>query len=882
MNYHPCPKREAPDAACRMLRPALHYASHGWPIFPCKPDKRPATGHGFKDATCERKTIIAWWTANPAAMIGMPTGAVSKIIAVDLDRDAAKGLDGVTAFAALVNSAGASIRTRKHRTPRGGVHLLFAHHGEAVKNSASAIAPGVDTRGSGGYIVLPPSRTETGEYRVEDDADPTPLPPWLCDLLRERKVMGSPDVLAERSHYSVPATPGIASLAPYVQAAVEAETSAVAATLTGQRNGALNKAAFNLGQLVGSGALVRADAEAALMVAARRCGLPDQESARTIKSGLESGQKDPRQIPDPKTNPRQVRGKPLPTLPEQWPAPQPIPDELVPVQKFDYSLLPATFRPWIQDIADRLQCPPDFSAVAAIVAIAAVVGRKVGIRPKQHDDWLVIPNIWGAAIGRAGVMKSPAIAEPLKPLTRLEIEAAKQHKEAIREHEAILMLSKQRRFITENRIKEILKDAGGRAAAMKLARQAIEEEGCEPIRKRYIVNDSTVEKHGELLRQNPNGYLVHRDELIGLLKSLDKDGQEGSRAFYLEAWNGTGRFTYDRIGRGTIDVESVIFSVMGGITPGPLGDYLRQAVGEGALDDGLMQRFQLAVWPDISREWHNVDRWPDSEAKQTAYAVFKRLDRLDPKSIGAQTDANGDGIPYLHFMENAQEIFNEWRGKLEAKIRTGDEHRALESHLAKYRSLIPSLALLFHLVDDGRGAVTDEALQCAIRWGDYLESHARRIFAVAISPDIPAAKALAKRLLNGDLKDEFSLKDVYRPCWSGLNTRELAQAAADALLDLNWLAERRETAPGAFKPSTIYQINPKVRNIPCQGTAITAITGSNGSKDSDLYPGNPATKGDMSGTPTAKTAVYENPDEINTALALVAAENAAEIEEGEL
>ncbi|MBU1856254.1 MAG: bifunctional DNA primase/polymerase, partial [Verrucomicrobia bacterium] len=190
MNYHPCPKREAPDAACRMLRPALHYASHGWPIFPCKPDKRPATGHGFKDATCERKTIIAWWTANPAAMIGMPTGAVSKIIAVDLDRDAAKGLDGVTAFAALVNSAGASIRTRKHRTPRGGVHLLFAHHGEAVKNSASAIAPGVDTRGSGGYIVLPPSRTETGEYRVEDDADPTPLPPWLCDLLRERKVMG--------------------------------------------------------------------------------------------------------------------------------------------------------------------------------------------------------------------------------------------------------------------------------------------------------------------------------------------------------------------------------------------------------------------------------------------------------------------------------------------------------------------------------------------------------------------------------------------------------------------------------------------------------------------------------------------------------------------
>ena len=825
MNYHICQKLGTPDAACRMLRPALRYASRGWPIFPCRPDKRPATEHGFKDATCDRKTILAWWTANPSAMIGMPTGTASKIIAVDLDRDAAKGLDGVTAFAALVKSAGTPIRTRKHSTPRGGVHLLFEHSGEDVKNSASAIAPGVDTRGSGGYIVLPPSRTETGEYHVENNADPTPLPPWLCDLLRECKVMGSPDVPAERSHCSIPATPGIASLAPYVQAAVEAETRAVAATSAGQRNGTLNKSAFNLGQLVGSGALVRADAEAALMVAARKCGLPDQEAARTIKSGLESGLKDPRQIPDPRTSPRQGRDKPFPALPEQWPTPQPIPDELVPVQKFDYSLLPATFRSWIQDIADRLQCPPDFSAVAAMVAIAAVVGRKLGIRPKRHDDWLVVPNVWGAAIGRAGVMKSPAIAEPLKPLTRLEIAAAKQHKEATREYEAAMMLSKQRRAIAEAGIKGALKDAGGTAAAMDLARQAIEEDGCEPIRKRYIVNDSTVEKHGELLRQNPNGYLVHRDELVGLLKSLEKDGQESSRAFYLEAWNGTGRFTHDRIGRGTIDIESVIFSVMGGITPGPLGDYLRQAVGEGALDDGLMQRFQLAVWPDISREWHNVDRWPDLEAKHVAFAVFERLDQLDPKAIGAQTDTNDkDGIPYLHFTETAQVLFDEWRGKLEAKIRTGDEHRALESHLAKYRSLIPSLALLIHLVDNGQGAVTADALQSAIRWGAYLESHARRIFAVAISPDIPAAKALAKRLLNGDLKDEFSLKDVYRPCWSGLNTQELAQSAVDVLLDLDWLAERRETAPGAFKPSTAYRINPNVLNIPCQGTAVTAFT----------------------------------------------------------
>ena len=79
------------------------------------------------DASADRETILAWWTTDPAAMIGAPTGAASGIIAVDLDTDTAKGLDGPAAFAALVKSEGEPIRTRKHRTPRGGLHLLFVH-----------------------------------------------------------------------------------------------------------------------------------------------------------------------------------------------------------------------------------------------------------------------------------------------------------------------------------------------------------------------------------------------------------------------------------------------------------------------------------------------------------------------------------------------------------------------------------------------------------------------------------------------------------------------------------------------------------------------------------------------------------------------------------
>jgi putative DNA primase/helicase len=77
----------------------------------------------------------------------------------------------------------------------------------------------------------------------------------------------------------------------------------------------------------------------------------------------------------------------------------------------------------------------DFVAIAAVVAMAAVVGRRVAIRPKQHDDWTVVPNVWGVAIGRPGVMKSPALREALRPLQRFVVEARKDHKTKILEHE---------------------------------------------------------------------------------------------------------------------------------------------------------------------------------------------------------------------------------------------------------------------------------------------------------------------------------------------------------------------------------------------------------------------------------------------------------------
>gem|GEM_PF-415514 len=492
---------------------------------------------------------------------------------------------------------------------------------------------------------------------------------------------------------------------------------------------------------------------------------------------------------------------------ESWPEPELLPSGMPPVLPFDPAWLPEPLRAWVVDIANRVQCPIDFIAVTAMVALSALVGRKLGIRPKACDDWLVVPNLWGAAIGRPGVMKTPAIQEALKPLKKFELDAKKEYDEAVKDSEAEQLVDEVRKKESVREIKKHLKNP---EEASRIARESLPQDDDKPVRHRHIVNDSSVEKLGEILNENSNGVLVLRDELVGLLKALDKEGQEGARSFYLEAWNGNGRYTFDRIGRGTIDIDAAIVSIIGGIQPGPLSEYLREAVKQSGGDDGLIQRFQMMVYPDVSGGWVNVDQWPDGQARKAAFETFEGVRDLEPDLVGADRDsADVDSIPFLRFDAQAQPLFDEWREALEPRVRSGDLHPALESHLAKYRSLIPSLALILHLADGGRGAVGLAPLRQAIAWGEYLESHARRVYAAVCDPDLAAARELSKHIERGDLGDEFPLRAVYRKGWSGLSSAEQARAAAEYLADLGWLTVDRVATGG--RDTSMCRLNPKLR-----------------------------------------------------------------------
>jgi len=490
----------------------------------------------------------------------------------------------------------------------------------------------------------------------------------------------------------------------------------------------------------------------------------------------------------------------------EWEPPKPLPHKLLPVDPFDLFLMPEVFRLWILDIAARLQCPADFPAVAAMIVLAAIVGRKIGIRPQQRTEWLVVPNLWGAIIGRPGIMKSPALAEPHSVLRKFELAAKQKFDEAMREFATESLVTKTATEHLKAELKAAMKDERPTA---DIKRRLAELHAEKPIRRRYEMNDGTVEKLGAILSENPNGLLVFRDELTGFLKSLDKDGQEGARSFYLECWNGTDSFTVDRIERGTVDIPSAIVSILGGIQPGPLSDYLRKAAAGGAGDDGLLQRFQLAVWPDCLTLWENVDRAPDQRAAQRAFEAYERLDSLNPYAINAQADSS-DGVPYLRFEADAQQAFDNWREtELEPRVRSGNEHPAIEGHLSKYRSLVPTLALLCHLADEPEGGpVLLQSVERAIKWARYLESHARRIYGSISCQANESAHALASKIQDGSLKDGFTLRDVYRPKWSSLASKDAASAAVDVLIDIDWIHPEQCDTGG--KPKTVFRVNPGV------------------------------------------------------------------------
>jgi hypothetical protein len=294
-----------------------------------------------------------------------------------------------------------------------------------------------------------------------------------------------------------------------------------------------------------------------------------------------------------------------------WPTPLDFlaDDRMTGVPALTRDHIPAAIASFVFDTANRMGVDPSSVALAALVSCASVIPDTWAVQPKQHDgEWLESSRIWGAILGDASIRKSPVLAACTRPIERMEADAFESHAEAQRAHRAA-------------------------EAAWKVSGGAPEDAPVPPRRRRYMVEGSTIEALSEVLRDDPDTkqiapagkVLVRQDEMSEWLGNLDRyraGGKGGGdRGAYLRLYNG-GRYTVDRIGRGSFVIPNWSACFIGGIQPEPI-----QRIARDTADDGLLQRFLFVV---AANQLEGEDRTPDRAALDRYAALFPALAILHP------------------------------------------------------------------------------------------------------------------------------------------------------------------------------------------------------------------------------------------------------------
>jgi putative DNA primase/helicase len=779
--------------------------AHGWAIIPVDRNKRPRVPEwaSFQSARPTLEQVERWYAELHPDAWAVITGAISGIIALDFD--GAAGAETMHRYRILPHV----------RTGSGGAHEYVEHPGFRVPtlNGRSKLAlqqllPGTDIRGDGGIAVFY-GRNMSGFYKwLRPLSEPDP---WAGELIEELTRL-----FHDEGSKSVVREPAIT-----VSAACDARVSTdeiLNKFLARERNGAgRNDTGFELAVQLRDNRYNEEEAAAVMFQYAAAVkstntkGSFERYSQAEARATLHSVySKQPRDPWGQKGNEGQAGNSSESA--DEWQTPEPLGGALPPVLPFDECLLPASLRPLTLDIAERMQVPIDLPAAAAVVCLAGAVNRRAVVQPKDGDpSWVVVANLWGAVVALSGYLKTPTLQVIIHLLDGIQTEWRRAYAEAMKEYAH----AREEFDLRHTAWKEEFKAATKKGRILP-ARPADEPE--KPKLRRLIVNDATFEALHQTMADNPAGILVVRDELTGWWAELDKTGREGERAFCLQAWNGDTGHTIDRIGRGTIHVPACCMSMIGGIQPSRLRSYLAEALKDGPGNDGLIQRFQVMVWPDAERAWRRINRPTNQSAQRQAERVFRSLVELD-----------ADQPARFFFDPDGQELFWQWLERLELKVRGDELHPALISHLSKYRSLMPSLALLFCLADladqtsvgefpqkasDGKLWIPLENVQQAAEMCKYLESHAKRVYSSIVTPQMCAAQELAQKIKQRKVgaNGPFSCRrDVYLKGWTGLTSPEAVRQAAEILEAANWIRRvANQPNPAGGRPPDRYVVNPRV------------------------------------------------------------------------
>lgn len=476
----------------------------------------------------------------------------------------------------------------------------------------------------------------------------------------------------------------------------------------------------------------------------------------------------------------------------EWPQILDLPPLEPDIVEMPIDLVPKPLQGWIADVCERWQIPVEMIAVPVLTIFSSLLGCRLGIAPREFDDWVIVPTLWCMLLAPSGSMKSDVLKEALKFVQDIENKNNQTYFEDLKIYEA------KKRATDKNSI-----------------------DVHQPVHKRLIVCDTTSEKLGMILSDNPNGVLQYQDELSGLLASFTKKGREEDRAFYIKAYDGCHYHPMDRVKRGTTMLARLCISILGAIQPDIFKKVFADILKDGLSSDGFIPRFQMMIYPKIKDKWENIKRGVDTTAQNRVAKIFKNLSELTCDIHNTQQELESipyKDIPVTRFSSEAQEIFDRW---LEINInnqRSGAEENSLiRAYLDKNRKLVPALAMNFQILDycDSENTnaktlrVSKRSLEKALQWRNYLETHARKIFGEAAQSELVLAHMLAKKIKEGKITDGMTMREFKRKGWGKSKDDEIRSAAFDILKEHNWiLIEKIDSNGRGGSDSEVIKLNP--------------------------------------------------------------------------
>ncbi|TWU27568.1 YfjI family protein [Bythopirellula polymerisocia] len=410
---------------------------------------------------------------------------------------------------------------------------------------------------------------------------------------------------------------------------------------------------------------------------------------------------------------------------------------------FPVQALPRCIRHFVEAAAEAIGCDPSFIALPLLGCLAEIIGNRRVIELKA--TWTEPAIIWAVIIGKSGSAKSPALNLATRYLKEIQKAAFETH--------AVLL--EQHKVAAANYDKDYAK-----WKTDKKGHDDPPEKPKEPVCRRYITSDSTIEALVNLLAVQPDGVLVVRDELAGWVNGIAeyKGGKGSDLGHWLAFWSAQ-PVTIDRKTGAikTVHVPRASANIVGGIQPG----ILRTAIGREHMQDGLCARLLLAMPETNPIKWS--ERVIDSNVELLLQEVFAQL-----ASLEADFDEDEHPIPVrMQLTPEAKTLWVEYYNRHRQEMTGLDDDST--SAWSKLEAYTARFALIFQLCDwaagdaSGENQIDAQAMDSAIELSDWFGAESLRMYAVLSESD--------------EQRDTRELLDLIRRRGGSVTPRELARSS---------------------------------------------------------------------------------------------------------